>query len=342
MKRILFFLLIWLSSILMATSNVNADAPEVGSTMRIQYNNLRGDSYQYHVSSFDIRSIRPYWKGSLIDGKLKYKLLLGFEKNSSDIAVLDACGDYKISDMLIIRFGQFKVPFDRQFLTPLGAMQFIERGVGGLKPFKRDRGVTIRGNITKVFLTYDFGIFNGTGITKNFNAKNISGENKQKHIFAGRVTINPQGEYGYKLALPDEADEFRTTAGFGFATGQQNNDTTDAVTYCFDVAVRNKGFTAMFEYQNKHIEFPIKKTTTTGITVQAGYFILPKLEPVGRYSNQKIKNGTTTNEMTFGFNYYFAKNNAKLQLNYTLLENDYTSDENKRDNKMQLLYQLVF
>lgn len=342
MKAMLMFLLLGSCLIFMSPSRIKAEAPEIGALVRIQYNNLRGDSYPYQVSSFDISSIRPYWNGALIDNKLKYKLVLAFEKNSSDIMVLDAYGDYEISKAVNIRFGQYKVPFDRQYLTPTEAMPFIELGAGALKLFKRDRGITIRGKLTKAILTYDLGFFNGTGLTTDFNAKNTLGENKQQHLVTGRVTINPQGEYGYKLALPGEADKLKTSAGFAFATGQKDNDSTDVVAYCFDVAIRTKGVTAMFEYQNEDLEDPRKKTTTSGMTTKAGYFFRPDLEVLGRYSSKKINNNFTTTEMTFGVNYYVATNNAKIQLNYTRVENETTAANKTVDHLIKVLYQILF
>ncbi|MBN1352514.1 hypothetical protein JXJ21_24155 [candidate division KSB1 bacterium] len=344
MRKILAFLtpgLTLLFSFLMVTSNLRAEGTSAGATVRILYSNLGGDSYPNQISSFDMLHVRPHWKGSFLEDNLKYKLLLGFDKNFKNAVVLDAYGDYKIFDFMSIRFGQYKVPFDRQFLTALSAMQFINRGTGGLKPFQRDRGATIRGRIAKAFLGYDFGVFNGTKMSTDFNAKNNSGKDTQKHLFAGRVSFDPQGEYGYKLALPGKADELKTTVGFGFAGGQINDDTTDVAAFCFDIAGRMQGITTMFEYQNTRIKNPVK-TTTTGITAQAGYFVLNELEPVARYSTKKIKDGDTVNEMTFGVNYYFVGNNAKLQINYTRLESEAPNSAKSADNEIFLLYQLVF
>ncbi len=346
MKINLLFSMIWLLSmfcILTLTTNVNAaDPPKVGAIVRVLYSNLGGDSYANGVSSFDIHHARPYLKGALLEGKLVYKLMFGFDKDFTSTNVLDAFGDYKLNKNMSVRFGQFKAPFDRQFLTPLTALQFVNRGAGGLKSFNRDRGVTIHGTLTKFFITYDVGVFNGTGINKSFNAKNKAGNDDQQHLFTGRVTVNPQGVYGYKLALPGKADKLKTSFGFGFATGQISNDSTDVVAYCCDFSACAKGFTTMLEYQNKQIEDPVKQTTTTGVTGQLGYFFQPKMEAVARYSDKKIKDGTQTTGITFGLTYYFASNNAKCQLNYTMANKQPVSGDKSGDNKIYLLYQMVF
>jgi len=349
MERIISFMqngLTVIFTLFLFIMNVNADTSKsttsnVGAVVRILYSNLRGDAYNNPVSSFDLQHVRPLWKGTLLDGKLEYKLLLGLDKNFKSAQVLDAIGDYKISKAVGLRFGQYKVPFDRQFLTSFTATQFIESGVGSLKPFKRDRGVSVQGRIDKILLGYAVGVFNGTAITTRYNAKNEAGKDAQKHLFAGRITLDPQGDYGYKLALPGKAEKLKTTLGFGLATGQINNDTTDVTAFCVDVAGRVKGFTTLVEYQNLQIKVQ-EKVSTTGLTAQAGYFLNKQLETLGRYSTKKVKGGASKGEITFGVNYYFDDNNAKLQLNYSRLENISTSNVKTKDNQILLLYQLIF
>jgi len=86
----------------------------------------------------------------------------------------------------------------------------------------------------------------------------------------------------------------------------------------------------------------IDKLQTSGITVEGGYFFTNKLETMGRFSDKKVKNGNQTTEMTFGVNYYFDDNNAKLQFNVCHFTDKSTSAVKKADNRIYLLYQIVF
>ncbi|MBN2090972.1 hypothetical protein JW964_15270 [candidate division KSB1 bacterium] len=319
---------------------LKADGPKVGAAIRFVYSNLSGDSYDNRISSFDLRHVRPTWSGDLMDGKLKCKVVLGFDKNFQKPQVVDAFGEYQVAKGLNIRFGQYKVPFDRQFLTPFWATQFVELGTGDLKPFERDRGVTVRGDFSKGLLAYDVGIFNGNGTTTNYNSKNKNGNDKQGHLYSGRVSINPQGNYGYNLALPGKVNEFKSTIGFACAAGQMNDDTEDVLAYSVDVAARGKGFTSLFEYQNHELK-TAAKNKISGYTLEAGYFFTNKLESVGRFSDKKVKNGIQTTEMTVGLNYYFDENNAKLQFNVCHFTNKSTSAVKNADNRIYLLYQIV-
>lgn len=322
-------------------NQLKAEAPKAGAAIRFVYSNLSGDSYPNRVSSFDLRHVRPTWSGDMMEGRLKYKIILGFDKNFQKSQVLDAYGEYEVVKGLNIRFGQYKVPFDRQFLTPFTATQFAELGVGDLKPFERDRGVTVRGDFSKGLLAYDVGIFNGNLISTNYNSKNKNGQDKQGHLFSSRVSVNPQGDYGYKLALPGKVKDFKSTVGFACVAGQVNNDTTDVFAYSVDVAARGRGFTSLIEYQN-HEAKTSTKLQTSGITVEGGYFFTNKLETMGRFSDKKVKNGNQTTEMTFGVNYYFDDNNAKLQFNVCHFTDKSTSAVKKADNRIYLLYQIVF
>ncbi len=343
MKHYLTLLVALVSSSMATTmfaQTAKTEAPKIGAEIRMLYNNLSGDSYLNPVSSFDLRNIRPYFKGSLLDGHFKYQLVLTYDKNSTDIGVLDLVGDYQVSEALGIRFGQFKVPFDRQFMTATTATQFAELAVGDLKPLSRDRGVDVHGNLFNAKLTYNVGLYNGAGIEKKYVAKNKDGKDDQQHVYAARVTLNPQGEYGYKLALPGQTQAFKSTLGFGVATGQKNA-TTDLMSYCFDVASHFKGFSGLVEYQHLELKTSVKETTT-GLTAQGGYFITAKLEPAVCYATKKIKNGVTTTELTTGVNYYLAENNAKIQLNYTRLVNKLSASEKMEDNLVLCLFQFIF
>jgi hypothetical protein len=342
MNRTFLAIIVFLSALTFNLSPASAkdDPPKAGAEIRLLYSNLSGDSYQYTVSSFDLRNIRPYWKGALLEGKLKYLLVLTFDKNATDINVLDVYATYQLSGAFCVRFGQFKAPFDREYLTPTTAMQFIESPVGGLTVLGRDRGAYLQGSLPKGLLTFAAGVINGTGIEKSYTAKNKNGQDDQKATYMARMTFNPNGEYGYDQAMPGKVQDFKSTFGLAIASGQKAAN-TDLTAYSADFAVRYQGVTTFAEYQHKETKDTSPKITTNGIIAQAGYFVLPKLEPALRFSNMKIKNGASKTEMTLGVNYYLIENNAKLQLNYSRLENKSASGLKAKDDRILILCQIV-
>jgi len=321
-------------------SQGSANSSKAGAQIRIQYSGIKGDSYPNSVSSFDLTHIRPYYKGNLLEGKLTYKLLLTFDANATKIGILDAAGNYKLSDWLQLQFGQFKAPFDRQFLIALTGMQFVDRAIGGLKVLNRDRGATLRLNSKNDFLVGHLGVFNGNGMKTSYLAKNNAGKDDQRHLYTSRLTINPQGEFGNQMALPGKAQEFKTSVGLGDARGQQN-DTTDVVAWCADIVAQRRGAVSLVEYQKK-VQKTIRELTTTGLTAQLGYFIHPKIEPAVRYSRNKIDGVSERREITLGTNFYFAGNTSKLQVNYTRSEISPEAGAGSTNHRLEVLHQIVF
>jgi hypothetical protein len=83
-----------------------------------------------------------------------------------------------------------------------------------------------------------------------------------------------------------------------------------------------------------------------GYYVQAGYQVIPKtLEVAARYSEVESDDANASakfdkSETQFGVNYYFAKHAAKLQADYTMVEDDLGVD--KDDDIFRLQAQFYY
>jgi hypothetical protein len=129
--------------------------------------------------------------------------------------------------------------------------------------------------------------------------------------------------------------------------------------YVADIRMKYKGFSFFGEALYQHID---SATPTfipgwsghsigqTGYFAQAGYFVIPKhLEVAGRFG-QLYTNGLRheMDEYSFGVNYYFHGQNAKLQLAETYIPrqsavtSNYGSITNTQDWITQLQFQLKF
>ncbi len=341
MRKWLFLLSVSLAfSAGITYSQRSANSSNAGAQVRFQYSKLKGDSYPCQVSSFDLTHIRPYYKGNLLEGKLTYNLLLLFDANATKVGILDAEANYMISKWLQIKFGQFKAPFDRQFLIALTGMQFVDRAIGGLKVLNRDRGATLRLNSKNDFLVGHLGVFNGNGMKTSYLAKNNAGKDDQRHLYTSRLTINPQGEFGNQMALPGKSQAFKTSVGLGYTRGQQT-DTTDVVAWSADIVARQRGVVSLVEYQKK-VQKTTRKQTTTGLTAQLGYFVHPKIELALRYSRMRIAGISERREITLGTNFYFAGNSSKLQVNYTRSEVSPEAGTTGINHRLEVLHQMVF
>ncbi|MGR3219083.1 MAG: porin [Candidatus Anammoxibacter sp.] len=118
-------------------------------------------------SSFRIRRARLFFKGHAYSENLKYFIQLraestGAKDRSKAVELFDWYVDLTHYPFANIRFGQWKVPFNRQRVVSAGNLQLIDRSVAN-NEFALDRQIGIQG-FGKLFdkkLEYYFGFFNG-------------------------------------------------------------------------------------------------------------------------------------------------------------------------------------
>jgi len=139
---------------------ITQQSMHLGGTFQVDYRyiseEVRSDS------RFDIRRARLKVHGDLLDD-MEYKLSIELQGNMTK-RLRDAYGIYHIHPGLNIQFGQFKVPFSREWLIDDSVFSFAERSIGfSLQP-GRDIGLTIGGVLFDHLFSYHMGLFNGDGI----------------------------------------------------------------------------------------------------------------------------------------------------------------------------------
>lgn len=131
------------------------------------YRAYGGDSVA--PSSFDVRNARVEISGKLRDF-ISFRLQLAMEDSPY---IRNAFADVSSTDAFHLRIGQAKVPFSTQWLTEDGQVDFLERGSAEpIYPFI-DRGVTIWGSVARKVITYNVGVFNGSGIDSDYTKGDI-------------------------------------------------------------------------------------------------------------------------------------------------------------------------
>lgn len=243
-------------------------------------------------------------------------------------------------DWLTFEVGQFKVPYNREFITSGFSLQLIERSIANdLFFLGRDIGLQVSGQQIGGVLEYRLGVFNGSGA----NQSNVD----DQYMWAGRLVWTPFGPYPYSQAALDHPNSPRLALGVGGAylpklkPGERKKlagplGNTDIVSVESDVqqlvgdlALKYKGFSLEAGYLFRNIDpresTPYGDQDADGYYVQAGYFIIPQhLELAARYSfaepdnPQKVDNNKRE-QTTFGLSYYFFGHRLKTQFNYSLL-----------------------
>jgi phosphate-selective porin OprO/OprP len=107
--------------------------------------------------TWDMRRIDPVFAGTLWND-LDFQIM---PELAGTVRILDAYGDYRVSDQLRVRFGNFKTPLGLELLQSSGSQRFLENGyVTQLLP-NRDLGVQVYGKTMGQKIDWKAGIFNG-------------------------------------------------------------------------------------------------------------------------------------------------------------------------------------
>ncbi|MGR3318304.1 MAG: porin [Candidatus Anammoxibacter sp.] len=320
-------------------------------------------------SSFRLRRARIKWTGHAYkDFKYKIELALrssGTKDGSKGVELIDWWADYTRYPFANIRFGQWKVPFNRQRVVSSENLQLIDRSVANFEfALNRQIGVQGFGKLFDKKLEYYFGFFNGNG-------RNESRNDNNEHMFLFRTSYNLLGGYGKGISEV-ESDIAYSEKPLAHISGAIAFDSTEDVTLDLEdvtvdmeglvVAVpaseadrtsivveygfKYKGFSAIGEYYwRKTYGIADTNIIDQGFFAQAGYFLIPKkFEVTGRYSlvdfDDELK-ADATRETTFGLNWFFAEHKSKLQFNATRIDNEKPGPDDI-DYKYRFQYQLSF
>lgn len=311
-------------------------------------------------ASFDVRRARILAGGNVFYPWMKYGTQVTLEGGSA--ALRDAWIEAAYYDAAKPRIGQYKVPFDREFLTSAFNLQLIDRSLAnGQFSLQRDIGVQLSGKFLQDQLNYAVGMFNGSGANQ--------GNQDQNFMYVGRLVYTPFGSYPYSQAALDTPNTPKLAVGVagaylpGLEPGERNSlagvlGNTNIVPVNSDVyqlttdlafKYRSVSFEGGFYFRNIDPEedTPFGEQEAYGYYLQGGYFLIPKtLEVAARYSwmdpdNPTSKDDNQQEEYTAGMSYYISGHNLKLQANYSLFRTE-TTNNDRDDHVVQGLVTLAF
>jgi phosphate-selective porin OprO/OprP len=313
-----------------------------------------------NTASFSVKRARLLAGGNMFYPWMQYFTQITLEGTSTGLR--DAYIEAAYYDWAKPRIGQYKVPFDREFLTSAFNLELIDRSIASNAfSLGRDIGVQVSGKFLQNQLAYAVGMFNGSG------ANQVNQD--QNFMYVGRMVYTPFGSYPYsegaldtpatpKLAvgaagayMPGlEPGERKTLAGtLGNTSIVPVN--SDVYELTADLAFKYLNFSFEGGYYFRNID-PEKPTTygsenAQGFYLQGGYFLVPKkFELAGRYSwvNPNDPDQTSDNEQqeyTGGLSYYLDGHNLKLQANYSYFDNE-TTTGSQDDQVVQGMVTLAF
>jgi phosphate-selective porin OprO/OprP len=314
---------------------------------------------QKNTESFSVKRARLIAGGNMYYPWMQYFTQITLEGGSA--ALRDAYIEAAYYDWAKPRIGQYKVPFDREFLTSAFNLELIDRSIASSAfSLQRDIGIQLSGKLLQDQLNYAAGMFNGSGANQSNQDQNF--------MYVGRMVYTPFGSFPYSEGALDTPQTPKLAVGVagGYLPGLEPGErktlagplgNTDIVSVNSDVYELTSDLT--FKYLNFFFEggyyfrnidpeepTPLGDENAQGFFLQGGYFVIPKkLELAARYSwiNQDNPNQKNQNEKEYtgGLSYYLDGHNLKLQANYSYFRTG-TDNNHQDDQVVQSMVTLAF
>ncbi len=316
---------------------------------------------KFQNSDFMVRRSRLKFDGWAVSPKLKWKLELALsnrdngggatstEFNRAANIVLDAYVDWNFWKSFSIKFGQGKLPGNRERVISSGNLQLVDRSrLNSRYNIDRDVGFTLS-NWTK--LGKQFFIKEVAAVSQG-EGRNITSGHHGGFDFTYRVEFLPFGKFQSKgdyigssikkeskpkLAIGVTYDNNQNAVRNRGQLGSFIQDSTGAYfgkdlnTFMADLMFKYQGLSVMAEYADKSTgdnnPFVLDGSgnkigtfyTGTGLSVQAGFMFKSNWEPVFRYTDITPQSGVANAETqyTFGLNKFVVGHKLKIQTDLT-------------------------
>ncbi len=319
-------------------------------------------------ANFLIRRARFKFDGYAYTPKLKYKFEVGLsnrdmsgggssEFSNSPRFILDAWIEYNFAKHWYIKFGQGKLPGNRERVISSGNLQFVDRSrVNSRYNIDRDFGIHITHKQT---LGQEFIVKNILAVTMG-EGRNVTAGNRGGLDYTYRAEILPFGSFaskgdyvgsaikresspklsiGASYDINDRAGKNRGQNGSFIEVADEDNLRTLSTLF-IDLMFKYQGWSVMAEYADKQAnddnpqifeneELVDTYFTGNGLNVQAGYMFPNNVEIAARYTDvnpdEIVDQGD--DRYTLGLSKFFVGHKLKLQTDFTYRNREVSSDE---------------
>jgi hypothetical protein len=281
---------------------------------------------------FLIKRARLVFSGNVFSELLEYELQITLE--GKEASLRDLLIEYPLlKEAIILKAGQYKVPFNRETLTSSSNLELVDRSLSN-KYFSigRDIGVSLTGGFLDGSLNYALGVFSGEG--KNMEPVDI------KPLLALRIVASSENS-PEKIWKPSQGAFDKNTfwaIGIGtiYADGVKGKGLKErkdlpqflkpATTYS---SVSFAGVSGDITFKKNPISFEGEvnymkssdERDAIGGRAETGFFLTKKVQTALRYSFVKELFGKNEmlQEFTGGLSWFISKHDLKLQTDYSYL-----------------------
>lgn len=289
------------------------------------------------TNGFTFRRVRLSASGTVLDPKLSFNLQMDFLTGES-ATLFEMVGEYKLSDTLTLRWGQFKLPYWQEETNSFLRLQAVERStVNTVFTQNYSQAAMLRwaGESVRLYGAFSDGLNTvntpyaaaGTdadwGVTGRAEWK-WAGDWKQLDQF----TSWRGAEYAGFLGAAVHAQDGGQTAAPSSSAGATQDATVFG--YTADLSIKGNGWNAYLAGIGRHTDDDTanREYDDFGLLASAGLFVTDNVELFARYAavlaDDDRARGDTWNEWTVGFNNYLVRESqaAKFTLDLTYMPDD--------------------
>jgi hypothetical protein len=311
--------------------------------------------------AFLIRRARLKFSGFAFDPDLKFKLELGLSnrdigaENIDDFSngaklILDAYVDYYMGSGFALRFGQFKLPGNRERVISSGDLQFVDRSrLNSRYNIDRDFGLMLKHkfNLSDQFIIKEFAVVSqgeGRNVTSGYHGGldytfRVEffpfGEFASKGDYVGsaiKYEDSPKLSIGLTYDINKKANRYRGQLG-SFIPREGRDGAKDLKTFFADLMLKYKRTSVMIEYVDKTVPGNDPRVVIdnsdfgtyyigTGLNLQAGFIFTNNIELAARYTviNPNVNVSVDEDQYTLGLSKYFSGHKLKIQTDATMIK----------------------
>ena len=277
---------------------------------RYTYNTNRSGNNNDEMG-FSLPLVRLRFSGNLNES-IDYMLEADFNRETGRASLKDAYAGWKVADGARLQFGQYKLPFLREYNVSDRYQLAADRSVVS--------SVFGQGRSQGVQFSYDTGDFRFIGaVSDGFNTANTEFTDPAESDLAltGRVEWLAFGNRSNLTDFTSQRDQDGSLL-LGGAFHYQDGDTQDRMySYTGDISWESHGWNAMLSGVGRNTESAGSDFTDYGVALQGGYRVTDSIEPFARYDavfadSSRGFGSDNFNFITAGVNYYLYGHAAKF------------------------------
>ncbi len=276
---------------------------------------------------FENKRTRLTWSGNIVDSTWSYALAYYFAYANdvefdngtggadATVGLADAWVAKDLGNGCTLTVGQFKLPFSGEYSLEAGNLQFND--------YSSVSNVFAEGYGQGLMFGYQADSFRVAAAYVNaLNETNDQFSNatpETEAAFTGRAAVKLQGNWDqFNNAQSFKGEEMGILVGAGFSWEKSNSSADEIFGFTADATFDFGGANVMAAFYWDNEDDGFDTINPYGYTLQGGVFVTDNCELVVRYefASWDEAGDTDFSALTIGGNHYFARNTAKLGVNF--------------------------